>query len=93
MLFFNPLLGAAVGASAGALSGALSDIGINDDFMKEIGKTLTSNTSAIFVLVRNSTPDKVLDGLKQFSGKVQQAFVPHAKWRAGYKYFYFRITK
>jgi len=72
LLFFNPLIGAAVGAGAGALSGALSDIGINDNFMKDIGKTLTTNTSAIFVLVRKSTPDKVLDGLKQFKGKVIQ---------------------
>ncbi|MFV2055207.1 MAG: DUF1269 domain-containing protein [Thiohalomonadales bacterium] len=72
MLFFNPLIGAAVGASAGALSGALSDIGINDKFMKDMGENLTTNTSAIFVLVRKSTPDKVLDGLKQFKGTVLQ---------------------
>src|SRR5262245_48546446 len=32
MLFFNPLLGAAVGAGSGAVSGNLSDIGINDQF-------------------------------------------------------------
>jgi len=42
LLFMNPLIGAAVGAGAGALSGALSDIGINDNFMKDIGKTLTT---------------------------------------------------
>ncbi len=72
MLFFNPLLGAAVGAGAGALSGALTDIGINDKFMKEIGTTLCANTSALFVLVRKSTPDKVLEGLKQYKGKIIQ---------------------
>ena len=70
MIFLNPLLGAAVGAGAGALSGKLRDIGISDDFMKELGETFKNNTSALFVLVRKVTPDKVLDALKGFKGKV-----------------------
>jgi len=69
LIFLNPLLGAAVGAGAGAISGALSDIGIDDQFMKELGETLKPGTSALFVLVRKATPDKVLDGLKEFHGK------------------------
>jgi uncharacterized membrane protein len=71
-LFLNPLAGAAIGAGAGALGGKLSDIGINDKFMKELGETFTPGTSALFVLVRKSTPDKVLDRLKGFKGKVLQ---------------------
>jgi uncharacterized membrane protein len=70
MIFLNPVLGAAAGAGAGALSGKLSDIGISDKFMKELGETLKNNTSALFVLVRKATPDKVLDQLKGFNGKV-----------------------
>ena len=70
MIFLNPLLGAAVGAGAGAISGKLSDIGISDNFMKELGETLKPDTSALFVLVRKATPDKVLERLKQFKGKV-----------------------
>ena len=70
MLFFNPLAGAAIGAGAGALSGKLIDIGINDDFMKELAETFTPGTSGVFVLVRKSTPDKVLEALKGFGGKV-----------------------
>lgn len=69
-IFINPLLGWAVGAAVGALSGALTDIGIDDNFIREIGQTLKPGTSAIFVLVRKSTPDKVLDDLSQFEGKV-----------------------
>jgi uncharacterized membrane protein len=69
MLFLNPLLGAAVGAGSGALSGKFTDIGINDQFMKDLGATLVSGTSALFVLVRKSTPDKVLAGLQPFAGK------------------------
>ena len=71
-LFLNPLAGAAVGAGAGALSGKLADIGINDQFMKDLGETFKPNTSALFVLVRKATPDKVLEGLKQFKGTVIQ---------------------
>jgi uncharacterized membrane protein len=70
MIFLNPLVGAAVGAGAGALSGKLRDIGISDNFMKELGETLRNNTSALFVLVRKVTPDKVLEELKGFKGKV-----------------------
>jgi uncharacterized membrane protein len=70
MIFFNPLLGAAVGAGAGALSGRLRDIGISDEFMKKLGETFTNNTSAIFVLVRKVTPDKVLEALEGFNGKI-----------------------
>jgi uncharacterized membrane protein len=73
MIFFNPLLGAAAGAGAGALSGKFSDIGIDDNFIKELGKTLTSGTSAIFVLLRKATPDKVLDALQGFGGTVLKA--------------------
>ena len=59
-----------MGAGAGAISGKLSDIGISDKFMKELGETLTQGTSALFVLVRKATPDKVLEELKGFRGKV-----------------------
>ena len=69
LLFLNPLLGAAVGAGSGALSGKLADIGINDQFMKDLSATLTPGSAALFVLVRRSTPDKVLEGLRPFAGK------------------------
>jgi uncharacterized membrane protein len=70
MIFLNPLLGAAIGAGAGALSGKLHDIGISDNFMKELAETFKPGSSALFVLVRKATPDKVLDQLKGFKGKI-----------------------
>jgi uncharacterized membrane protein len=78
-LFLNPLAGAAVGAGAGALSGKMADIGINDKFMKDLGETFTSSTSALFVLVRKATPDKVLEGLKGFKGKIIQTSLTQDK--------------
>ena len=77
ILFLNPLLGAAVGAGAGAISGALSDVGVNDKFMKELAQNFQPGTSALFVLVRKATPDKVLEELKGAGGKVLQTSLSH----------------
>jgi uncharacterized membrane protein len=69
MIFLNPLLGVAVGAGAGALSGVLSDAGIDDKMMQELATSFHPGSSALFVLVRKATGDKVLEGLKPFAGK------------------------
>src|SRR5215510_3233324 len=69
LLFLNPLLGAAVGAGAGALSAQFHDIGLDDKMMKDIGDSLKPGTSALFVLLRKITADKVLEGLKPFVGR------------------------
>ena len=74
MLFLNPLMGFAlgtmVGAGTGALAGALVDYGINDDFIRELAKTLKPNSSALFILVRKMQPEKVLSDLSKFRGRV-----------------------
>jgi uncharacterized membrane protein len=77
LMFLNPLLGLAVGATTGAVSGALTDVGINDKFMKELAETLTPGSSALFVLVRKATPDKVLEELKGTGGKVLKTSLSH----------------
>jgi uncharacterized membrane protein len=77
LIFLNPLLGMAVGAGAGAVSGALSDVGINDDFMKELAATMKPGSSALFVLVRKATPDKVLEELKGTGGTVLRTSLSH----------------
>lgn len=69
LIFLNPLLGAAVGAATGAMSGRFKDLGVNDEFMRDVGQSLKAGSSALFVLVRRATTDKVLDGLKPFAGK------------------------
>jgi uncharacterized membrane protein len=68
LIFLNPLIGAAVGAASGALAAKLSDIGINDKMMRDVAETFTPGSSALFVLVRRATADKVLEGLKPFAG-------------------------
>src|SRR6187401_892568 len=47
LLFLNPLLGAAVGAGTGALSGKLADLGIKDQFMKDVSATIRPGSAAL----------------------------------------------
>ena len=77
LIFLNPLLGLAVGATTGAVSGALIDVGIDDKFMKELAETLAPGSSALFVLVRKATPDKVLEEIKGSGGKVLKTSLSH----------------
>ncbi len=77
LIFMNPLLGIAAGTAAGAIGGALTDVGINDNFMKEIASGFNNGTSALFVLVRSATPDKVLEELQGSGGKILQTSLTH----------------
>jgi len=77
LIFLNPLLGLAVGATAGAVSGALIDVGIDDKFMKELAGQMNPGTSALFILVRKATPDKVLDEIKGTGGHVLKTSLSH----------------
>jgi uncharacterized membrane protein len=77
LVFMNPLFGMAIGAAAGAISGALRDVGIDDNFMKELGQTLKPGTAALCVLIRQMTPDKVVDELKKFGGTLIKTNLCH----------------
>ncbi|QYK42057.1 MAG: DUF1269 domain-containing protein [Paracoccaceae bacterium] len=82
MLFLNPIVGAAVGAGAGALAGRATDIGIDDGFLRDVGRSLDKGGSAVCVLIRKMTADKVLDRLANFRAKgrvVQTSLSKHAE--------------
>jgi len=74
VLFLNPLAGMAIGAlagaGAGALSGSLADYGIDDNFVKQLGDTIPPGSSALFVLVKSVTEDKVLPELEPYKPRV-----------------------
>ena len=80
LLFMNPLAGVigsiAGGAGGGAMTtaaseyGLLSDYGIPDNFIKQLGSTITPGTSAIFLLIRSADQDKLLAGFSQHEGTV-----------------------
>src|SRR5512136_1325916 len=73
-LFFGGPVGYIVGAIIGAAIGetvkGLKKIGIQDDFIKEVSETLEKGSSAIFIQVRKSLSDKVVDELKSFNAKL-----------------------
>jgi uncharacterized membrane protein len=72
LIFFVPLFGMAIGAATGAATGALTDVGVDDNFMKDLGAKLQPGGAAVIVLVSRSTPDKVLPEIAQFGGEVIQ---------------------
>ena len=49
-----------------------------DDFMKQLAQGFTPNTSALFVLVRKVTADKVLEDIRGSGGKILQSSLSHA---------------
>jgi uncharacterized membrane protein len=78
LIFLNPLFGFAVGAAAGAISGSLRDVGIDDNFMKELGQTIKPGSAALCVLVRQmNAADKVLEEIKKFGGTVIKTNLSH----------------
>jgi uncharacterized membrane protein len=72
LLFLSPFLGAAIGAGAGALAGKFSDVGINDDFIKQVGSSIQPGESALFLLIREGVADKILPELRQYKFEVIQ---------------------
>src|SRR5262245_4685135 len=77
LIFMHPLLGMAMGVAAGAVSSALRDVGIDGDFMKELADGLPPRSSALFVLVRKATPDRVLDEVWGSGGKILKTSLSH----------------
>ena len=77
LIFMNPLLGLAAGAAGGAISGALTDIGIDDNFMKNLATELKPGSSVLFVLVKHFTPDKVLVELEGTGGRLLKTSLSH----------------
>ncbi|MGO4830873.1 DUF1269 domain-containing protein [Rhizobiaceae sp. 2RAB30] len=79
VLFLNPLLGVAAGAAAGAVGGALTDVGIDDNFMKDLSESLQPGSAALFVLIKEMTTDKVLAAIKGYGGVVMKTSLDETK--------------
>jgi uncharacterized membrane protein len=50
--------------------GQHADYGINDDFIRKLGETIPAGSSALFVLFRSVTEDKVLPEIEPFKPQV-----------------------
>jgi len=72
LIFLAPLFGMAIGAASGALAGKVSDVGVNDDFMKQLGAKLPPGAAALIMLGRAEAPERVLERVKPYGGEVIQ---------------------
>src|SRR4051812_4713982 len=81
LIFFIPLLGMAMGAAMGALSGSLADVGIDDDFIKQVREKVTPGTSALFALTSGATEDRVIEELKQYDFEIISTNLPEEQER------------
>jgi uncharacterized membrane protein len=74
LLFLNPLagmaIGAVTGAGAGAVAGSLAEYGISDDFVRKLGETIPPGSSALFILFKRITEDKVLREIEPYKPRV-----------------------
>lgn len=77
LIFLAPLLGMAMGAAVGGATGAANDWGVDDTFMKKLGEGLPTGGAALIVLVRSSTPDKVLERVSGAGGTIIQSSLSH----------------
>lgn len=61
----------------GGMTGALADVGIDDDFIKQVREKVTEGTSALFSLTSGATaPDKVIDELRQYDFEIISTNLP-----------------
>ena len=67
----------AVGAGAGAVSGALADVGVNDNFMKDLAAQLKPGGSMLFILYRSISLDKALAELEGTGGTIIRTSLSH----------------
>jgi uncharacterized membrane protein len=79
LIFLMPVAGAAIGAASGALGGRFTDVGIDDNFMKEVGETLQSGNAALFLLIRKMTTDKIAAALAGTGGKIMRSSFDETK--------------
>ncbi|HEY2572314.1 MAG TPA: DUF1269 domain-containing protein [Solirubrobacteraceae bacterium] len=70
LLFFIPVFGFIVGAGAGALAGHFGEKGIDKAFQQQVRDYMKPGTSALFMIIEQSTPDKAIAALQQYGGTV-----------------------
>ncbi|MGO9846413.1 MAG: DUF1269 domain-containing protein, partial [Methylocella sp.] len=56
------------GAASGALSGTLTDFAINDEFMKQLAESIRPGDATLFLLMKETTADKVVEQIKDYGG-------------------------
>jgi uncharacterized membrane protein len=69
---FFPIGGLIIGAVAGGLIGSAAGLGISKSFIKEVSESMTENSSALVIIVRDGDPDLAVAALRPYQGKILQ---------------------
>jgi uncharacterized membrane protein len=77
LIFFNPVLGLAVGAALGALLGAIAKAGLDRQFISDVRDMVQPGTSALFLIVEKGIPEKAIEALSRFGGRVLKTSLTH----------------
>jgi uncharacterized membrane protein len=72
LIFFVPLLGVAIGAGMGARMGSMTDVGIDDNFIKQVRDKVTPGTSALFAMTQGAVVERVAEAMKGLNGEIIQ---------------------
>jgi uncharacterized membrane protein len=74
--FGGPLFGLLAGAGISALLGRKIDVGINNDFVKEVGDNLLPGDSALFLLVKDTPVEVLVETLNTQGGRLFHTSLP-----------------
>ena len=73
VMMLNPiiaLIGGITGTALGAVLGALKEIGIEEDFMKDLAGGMRAGSSTLFIVARKGDPQKIMELLKPYGGRI-----------------------
>ena len=73
VVFYLPLLGAAVDA----IEGSLADVGIDDTFIDGVRDRVTAGSSALFVLTRGAVIDRLVDAFEGIDAQLVETNLSH----------------
>ena len=74
-LFLVPLVGLVVAVATGGLSGGLATFGVADEFIHELAGQLQPGSSALFMLARHRTSDRLTAELRHHGGSIMRTSV------------------
>ena len=72
LIFGGPLFWGLFTALLSRIFGKRTDVGIDNQFIKDVGDSLEIGGSAVFMLVIEATQDKVLPEMEKYGGHVYQ---------------------
>jgi len=84
LILGGPIAGALGGLALGTIFGGIKDKGLDNDFVKNITKTMHSHSSAIFILIGEADYEPAIAYLKTFDAEIVQKCYkrPERQYRA-----------